>query len=566
VANSSGLFAQLPSVQYSLGRRSQKPSTGIEDKVNQVANQIRPGTVTHIYSGMEPKGMAAVGAPNRHPNGFAGDFKFYDETTGQQITDQKFFKELAVVMAQEYNANIGYSETGYMGTGSIHIDTMPLDEFPGGSVWGATAKSWAKDLEEARTKYQQANQIRTPDEMQAPLSLAQTQLRDEAIRTAFANPTRALDVPQAPALALARPSTPTPLSAMNTLSPPSRFPGVAVGKVTRAPLEAIPASLTPAPVGRVERAPLPDIGQFSKPAQSLQHPVSAPKPTNLAAAPVGQVTKGPALAPAGPNPSTLAAQYAQYQPSKAVSMPTVAGRPPTPTPTGLPASIPASTLAEQYGQYRPGTVPATPLAHPVSVPQALPPPAQVLAPALAPPKTVRDYPVADYQAPPAPAATAYDVYSGLATQAKDNTGKNTIGSLPDGTTTVTNQWGVTTGMTPYGKQTAVGSLPGITGPVKDAVKGAVPAIGGGLLGSMVAGPLGGIIGAAIAREVAKPGGLFSGGLGRFPGAPTASFKDSTGKTVTGIRSPTFSNLSRGEMNSISPKAAADIAAGRGGLF
>lgn len=473
----------------------------------------------------------------------------------------------------------------YPSGNSLHIDPRGTPQ-----VWGPSPRGqyrglrgaewrlipdWAKET--VNTVF---NKPTPPETMQAPLSLAQTQLRDEAIRTAFASPTRALDVLQPPSIAFSQPSRP------QTLNPPSRFPGVPVGAVSRAPLAAIPASLTPAPVGRVTRAPLspvvpgpqiaarpafpgslpaarPQSNFLSRPAppatslpaarpRSLAHPVSVAKPSNLPAAPVGQVTKGPALAPAGPNASTLAAQYAQYQPSKATSMPTVAGMPSIPAPTGLPAA------------------PAQPLAHPVSVPAVQTPPAQVLAPALVP-NYARPAPAPSSLPAARPAATAYDVYSGLATQAKDNTGQNIVGMLPDGTTTVTNKWGVTTGMTPYGKQTAVGNLPGITGPIaKTAAKVGIPAIG-----SMALGPIGGILGALAVGAMSKPGGLLGGpglrtvdtmfgpiqayqanrSLNSFPSAPSG-----------GIRSATFSNRSPEGMRGISPKAAADISAGRGGLF
>lgn len=363
--------------------------------------------------------------------------------------------------------------------------------------------------------------------------------------------------PQTKAQALfAAPSRP------QAINPPARLAPVPAGTVTRAPLSAIPAALTPAPVGRVERAPLGPVGQFTGPARSLAHPVSAPAPSQLAAAPAGQVTKGPALAPATPNAQTLAAQYGQYRPSTVTQMPTVVGMPSIPAPTGLPAAKPV----------------AQPLAHPVSVPAIAQPvaPAPVLAPALAPPRAIQDRPIAEMAAPPR--ATAYDVYNGLAETALDNTGQNTVGRLPDGTTTVTNKYGVTTGMTPYGKQTAVGALPGITGPVSKAVKGAVPAIGGSLLGGFLGGPAGALLGAALMKEVAKPGGLLSGqnnfatnwfgnittnkpqgGLG-FPDAPSGGYGSG------GRMGASYSNRSRADMDSISPGASKAIGAGKGGLY
>jgi hypothetical protein len=422
---------------------------------------------------------------------------------------------------------------------------------PGGY---ATDPNYASKLGNINSRIGDALAYSLPDQMDVPRSLAQA----TAIEQAYRDPFRALDIiPSRPAL----PSRP------QTLNPPQRLAPAPVGRVTRSQLEAIPASLTPAPVGKVERAPLGAVGQFTKPATSLAHPVSVAKPTNLAAAPVGRVTQGPALAPATPNAATLAAQYGQYRPSTVTSMPTVAGMPSIPAPTGLPAAKPV----------------AQPLQHPISVPT---PPAPVLAPALVQPRVVQDRPIASIQAPPqAPRATAYDVYNGLADKALDNTGMNTVGRLPDGTTTVTNKYGVTTGMTPYGKQTAVGappSLPGIKGPtaskIGGAIKGAIPSVAGSTVGGLLGGPIGALIGAALARAATQPGGLLSGqqsfqtnafgtinaakaqGGHAFPDAPSGGYGRG------GSMGASFSNRSADGMRGISPGAAAAIGAGKGGLY
>lgn len=604
----------LPSVQYSLGRRSQKPSSRIEDKVNTVANQIRPGTVTHLYSGQEPPGAAPVGAANRHPRGYAGDFKFYDETTKQQITDQQFFKDLSLAMAEQYNANIGYSEVGYMGIGSIHIDTMPLDVFGGGPVWGRTALSWANELAEARSKYSRPkDEVFDLAAMTREQALSQ-QAQEAAIAEAFNSPSRGLDVTTPPAALAAqyaqyqRAGVPAPVSPAALASQLSQYrPGTvpALSQPSR-PVTPTPSTLAAAPVGQVTRAPL---GAVAPALNAVRPSVVGSLPAARPAAPVQNAVR-PALAPSGlpaarPQ-SVVATRPATPAPTglpAAKAQTTIATRPSTPAPTGLPAASGPTTaqLAEQYGQYRTPTnytnvrnaihaaqpvnpVPATisPVAPPAlkpAPPTAITPPAAVLAPALAPPKTIQDRPIAEMAAPPAaPKATAYDVYNGLAETALDNTGQNTVGTLPGGTTTVTNQYGVTTGMTPYGKQTAVGALPGITGPIGKAVKGAVPAIGGSLLGGFLGGPAGALLGAALMKEVAKPGGLLSGqnnfatnwfgnittnkpqgGLG-FPDAPSGGYGSG------GRMGASYSNRSRADMDSISPGASAAIGKGLGGLY
>jgi hypothetical protein len=593
-------------------RGQSKVNAQLREVVKEAANRF-PGYEAHVYSGYRP------GDKRNHGKGRALDVALVDKKTGKVLdnyqnakafrTYEKFAQTVREVQQEKYPELDKTLRWGgyFSGNPSVYgaVDLMHFDisttPMAGGS-WDDGLTQAQRDLWPGAESYG-LNSPRPPDRMQAPLSLAQTQMRDEALAQAFGSPSRALDVPQS-ALAFnapARPSTPSPLAAINSISPPSRFAPAPAGNVKRASLPAIPASLTPAPVGKVDRAPLgpvapqsiqtkvatrPDVRVGTLPAaptRSLQHPTSVAKPTNLAAAPVGKVTKGPALAPATPNASTLAAQYGQYRPSTATSMPAVATPPSVPV-GALPAAKPSTaTLAAQYAQYRPGTVPPAPVA-PVTPPALALPPAQVLAPLLAPPKVVKDYPVAEVQQAPAPPrATAYDVYSGLADTALDNTGLNTVSSMAGGGTSVTNKYGATTGMTPGGYQTAVGSLPGISGPTASkfggAIKGALPGMAGASLGGLLGGPVGALLGAALAKAVSQPGGLLSGqasyaapGLpggvvnaarpqsgGAFPSAPSAP---SGQRNVRGWDSA--ADRARGE--SISPGASAAIGRNQGGLY
>lgn len=162
-------------------------------------------------------------------------------------------------------------------------------------------------------------------------------------------------------------------------------------------------------------------------------------------------------------------------------------------------------------------------------------------------------PVSNFsQAPAPPRATAYDVYSGLANSAMDNTGRNRVDSLPGGVTSVTNQYGAVTGMTPGGYQTAVGSMPSIPGmsmPSKSTVGGAVK---GGLVGAGVAGPVGGVIGALAGALAAKaiadrksptaatpgqPGGGLGGLFGGLFGGGKTTGGASSGKSSASKSSP-----------------------------
>lgn len=138
---------------YALGgaKRNQPPASGIEYKVAQAAQSVDPSLTTQLFSGQEPQGRSPVGSPFRHPEGFAGDFKFLGQD-GNPISDPVRLQDIAMKMAADHKANIGYANNGsYMGPSSMHIDTMPLGQYPGGPQWGNTAGGdWAKTLNYAR--------------------------------------------------------------------------------------------------------------------------------------------------------------------------------------------------------------------------------------------------------------------------------------------------------------------------------------------------------------------------------------------------------------------------------
>ena len=318
-----------------------------------------------------------------------------------------------------------------------------------------------------------------------------------------------------------------------------------------------PASLAASPAGQVTRSALGNMGDgmVSAPAPA-RNPigeglVSGPVGSSVAngtsfagrpaqslnAAPRGAVERGPALSPASFDP-----RGNQVAPA-----------------LGHAASVPSpANFAEQYGQYRSPTsyagvrnqaaldqqamayaemernralalagLPAPSV--PVAPAPALSPPAPtVAAPPLAPPRVVKEFPV--YQGPAVtapqaePRATAYDVYAGRANTALDNTGKNTVGRLADGTTTVTNQYGRTTGMTPGGYQTAIsgplgpGGIPtpslspsgffSNVGGTAKSIAGS-PITKSGLVGATVGGIPGAVVG-ALAGAMFGKGGPLSG--------------------------------------------------------
>lgn len=544
-------------------KRNQIPTSGIDQKVAAAANSVVPGAKTTLYSGMEPRGLGAIGAKNRHPLGFAGDFHF-TAPNGQQITDPVALQDIAMSMAAKHNANIGYGQTGYMGPGRMHIDTMPLDKFPGGAQWGNTAKSWAKNLDFAR-------------------------------KTGI-GPTPYTNAP-----------TPSPRP-----SPPDTMMAAPVGKVERAPLQAA-APRAPEPsrfgyglVSAAQAAPMPNRPSQSPsmdamlgrgtvtppsfasarmmapaavtPTQSFSRPVEP--------APVGSMNNVPRgnLQPQAPNANmSLADQYASYG----------AGKVPNPTPAlNAMMSPKVGPLPQSFNPV------AGSLMAPIS-PPTLQPPAPVpvttpTMPRLPSPINQRINQAVNAPPPSVPQYTAADVYAGRANSGVA-TGGNMVSRDQWGNTSVTNKYGVTTTTGPNGQQMA-SSGPGIAGPLGSnsipttpqapsnlgsKVRGGLGTVVGGGLGGFLAGPIGAALGAVVAGDLAKGKnpldrlgiGTFDMPVmdqfgftqqmrfanpqsgGPFPNAPSGGFRD-----------PTFSNRSDRSMRDISPRAADAISKGQGGLY
>jgi len=133
--------------------RSEVPSSGIREKVQDaVTDTFGPGYHAELFSGEEPAGHDAVGS-NRHTQGFAGDFRVYDDT-GRQLTvkdDPAAFQDLSQNLAAQYGANIGFGKE-YMGGVAAHFDTMPPEQFSAnqGPQWASGAKAMEDRLNEAR--------------------------------------------------------------------------------------------------------------------------------------------------------------------------------------------------------------------------------------------------------------------------------------------------------------------------------------------------------------------------------------------------------------------------------
>lgn len=460
-----------------------------------------------------------------------------------------------------------------------------------------------------------ARPSRFADEMAAPQTRQQAMALD-TVAHAYNDPMRALDTVPSAGLSLP-PDRPMPTGTIqrSALAPatPSSFPS-RPGVVGSLPAAAQPSSFPARPEVPGALPGRPPSSFPSRPAGPIGGMPAAALQSSFPSRPE---VPGSLPAAKGPSTASLAEQYGSYRSptgyaatARQVEMNNAAKPAPTGAPTSIAGNPNVSSLESALGIRSElenikddAWGPVAPSAMPT--PPALTAPAPtVAAPPLAPPTVVQPRPV--YQAPTAPvappappAARAYDVYSGMARSALDNTGMNTIGRLDDGTTTVTNQYGKTTGMTPGGYQTAVGSG-AISGPLGQGgistpsvpsmggffskagsmAKAAAPSVAGSTVGGLLGGPMGAILGAALAREATKPGGIFSGthnvntsalsalgfgpttafhnavAGGRFPGAPanpgtTRGFKDSA---------------TRDHAYGMSPAAARDIDRGLGGLF
>lgn len=578
-------------------RSPSKIDKALRDSIREAANRF-PGYEVHAYSGYRP------GDKRQHGKAKAIDVALVDKKTGQVLdnyqnastfrTYEKFAQVVREVQMEKHPELANDLRWGGYFSGSKGkygaVDVMHFDT--AGHI-GMAGGSWEEGLTDAQRAMFPGiqsvgmNQISLPDTVGVPQSREQAMAqaaKQSASAAAYSNPTRALDVSipssqlasqyaqyqRGTVPALSRPSAPP--SNFSVPARPSPIGSAPVGQVSRAPLG--PALSRPTPPGNfaggTTPAAAPSIRQAAGTPTAGYNPKAQAAGTPTAgydakAQPAGTPTAG--YNSKAPSVEKMAANYGAY-------------RTPTNYPNvqkamqAQPMSLEDQKLAAAYTQYglTKALAPTTPVAAP---PAIAAPPAQVLAPALVQRPAVNDYPVANI--PAAPKATAYDVYSGMADTAKDNTGQNTIGRLPDGTTTVTNKYGVTTGMTPYGKQTAVGSLPGISGPVGQAVKGAVPTMAGGLAGGLLGGPLGALIGATLVKEIAKPGGLLS----KQNSFNTDWFGNIvTNKAVSGLGFPDRPSSPAGARNQrgfdsasdrshaygISPGAAAAIDKGGGGLY
>jgi hypothetical protein len=393
----------------------------------------------------------------------------------------------------------------------------------------------------------------------------------------------------------------TPATAPTPYGPDSQMadttPGAPIGTVTRAPLG--PAAPAPANLGALA----PTAGPLStrKSVSPLSAPASAPAPSmqsavqNMGAlAPAPSTPSAPGLAANAPSPDRpdnhndtgpvgLGGPGGLYMTQEAADAATAA--------TKAAAFAERRAAAEAAAQAAPQVAPTAPTA-PVA-PTVAPPAQSVPAPTVSVPQanvqpSVPSAVPAQASRPSLassqPGLSPADVYGGAVGTAQTSTPGVTVSRTNSyGPSYVTNQFGVTTAVSPDGTQmaTAGPAASTISGPLGDTpssggifgpkAKSATGAITGAAIGSYALGPLGGLLGAAIGKNLAQGKSPLSGLLGDKqasfgldPSSPGGAFP--TAPANPRGYTPTSSNRSMAGMRSISPGAAAAIGAGQGGLY
>lgn len=513
-------------LSYSLhGGRSLVPSSGIGDKVASAVESVIPGATTTLYSGQEPPGRAPVGKPNRHPLGYAGDF-YFTAPSGLRITDPVAMQDIAMTMAARHNANIGYGVQDYMGPGKMHIDTMPLDRFPGGAQWKSGALSWADNLNFARatgigpTPYSNAP---TPTSLYNAAGIREKPAPDQVSLP----PDR--QMPSGPTPTLSTPySSPVAGRAMDTAPVASSLRGIAS---VSAPMGGIAGALSA--TGELNSS-TPGVPSPSRPDNFA---AAGPKGNfNPASGPIGAVSLAPdrqmpggpisvsrvsVSAPVSPVDSYAVARapttvdaYKSYQASRLAAPAAPAGllnKSPFAGSIGLLNMTPAVSA--------PISAPATPTSITSPVTRVAAPPLDaVVRPSLqvAPVAPVQRQPVTRVAAPrstspvemsrPAQPSmpSAGDVYSGRAVRGMANDG-SMVSRNDLGGTTISNKYGASTSFNAEGRMVGrLGDMSGVNfgGLLSGQTAGT---IGGGLLGGLVAGVPGMAAGAMLGNRIGANG-------------------------------------------------------------
>ena len=339
----SAIDKNLSPVSYNMGpNRPNKPSQDVVDTVRSaVRDTLGPGYSVSVTSGQEDDGKQY--GSNRHKTGLAVDVQIADPTgrVMNAVEDQNALMDVAQAAAAKGIKGIGFG-TGYMGGVAMHLDKFT----PGtgqANQWGNIAKANASVLDEARAFSLMPSSFydkNLPASMPAPPSRTETP-------AAFA--AAPVGKVERMALAPAAPRAPDPARFAYDVTPPSQPSGFGIVSAAQA-ASMPPDPMTTAKVGRLAPAvSMPARPTTPTPATALQamnKPAFAPAVSVPTSAITGLMAAVPTAAPQvfAPQPTALmppapVAPVAPPAPVSRISAPV--SRPSMP-------SAPAATAADVY--------------------------------------------------------------------------------------------------------------------------------------------------------------------------------------------------------------------------
>lgn len=575
-----------------VARDPNKVNKALRDILSTAAERFSAATngrySIEAFSGYAAKGQDRRSNSSRHRPGKTGtanaiDVNIIDNTTGQPIgglkgnyqnketyrTYEQFAqigKEVQMEQAPELKDSFrwgGYF-SGKVGKKGIYgaVDLMHFDLKPGAPMGGGT---WEDGLTKQQRAYMpgvvsvgmgEIANIGRPKANVPNVPPSLTAFKPPSVPALAYMPTREAVAPtqsQAYAPSFAR-GVPAALGAIEGIAP-SRPTQSLVGRPVD--MSRFAPQAPAAPVGPMADASYMNGGVLGAPNSDVPASFAKAAPdANYSFAMAKSVMPGGIMSPTGPlggnglyakaqDPATFAgAPMGISTPSMMANAPTALGA--VPAGIGSMPSLPMSMAPPGIG-----ALPQTNVA-PMAPPAA--PPAPPMAPPPAPPKALNPVYQAQDAYPAAPAAppsfTPSDIYGGQIGSAQAS-GGNTVSRDEHGITSVTNKYGVTTGMTPTGKQTAYGPGFGPIGNLFGGMNGMSSKnkgmMAGAVLGALAGGIPGAVAGGLLGRAV-------TGGRNSYPAAPSKA-NDRQG-VPGGARTAA-------ERSSISPAASRSISSGKG---
>lgn len=504
------------------GSRIDKVDSRLTDAMERAAVSFARDNPGYSVEGFSGKKGRTAGTPN-HPAGKAVDVNIVDPS-GKRLgnvrnaTTFRTYEKYAQTVRQELD-KAGLTGVGRWGgyfRQGVPFDQMHIDLGPRNSM---AYGSWEEGMNDAGFgALPGAQSIGMGTVRGLPVDRAPTPFRPDQPNPNNLRPSMLDGIPangvngisRSPLGPVSMPSSPlSPNGFSGGLMSPTSLGSLSPSAVSSMAARTAPRGPVSAPVARApDIASMPSTASLSPVSMTStpMSPANVSSPLAPSATSFGPAAPGPMP---GPAPASLASAYGQLGSTLAQAGVTLGGMPAPNSVVATPSALPAPNA--------PVAMPPAPVQQPV--PQPLPPPA---VPRAMPTQSFPDVPTAPRSFSPA------DIYGGQVGTATASDG-NTVGRDPFGRTTVTNQYGVTTAMTPDGKQAAYGGMPGPGGAsslfggakMSPKAQGVIGGLLGAALGTAIAGPAGGLIGGMLGKS-ALGGGLTRGG---FPAAPAMSNVD-----------------------------------------